>query len=133
MTIYELSKYQKIKHEINQIKQQLNNLDISVSNSKFTGMPHRKGIINKPTEDLILKKERLQQKLQRKQENLLDEQLKIEDFLETVEDINIRIIIRAKFIDGKTWKQIGEEQHFDRTTPYRHLEKYLKNQEEIKK
>lgn len=128
MTIYELSKYQKIKLELKQIKDNLKELDdTSVSSSEITGMPHGQGAVSNPTESLILKKEKLQRLLEKKQDKLLDEQLKIENFLETVDDATVRIIIRSRFIDGKNWHQIGKELNFERTTPYYHLKKYLKN------
>ena len=46
---------------------------------------------------------------------------------ETVEDADIRIIIRKRFLDCKTWQQVGNEIITDRSTPYYRLKKYLKN------
>lgn len=130
MTIDELSKYHIIKLEIEQIKANLKELDSTIiSSPRLTGMPQGTGTKGNPVEILIIKKSKLEMILKNKQDKLLDEQLKIEDFLETIKDNNVRVIIRARFIDGKNWHQIGKELNFERTTPYYHLKKYLKGRQ----
>lgn len=136
MRLDELSKYYHIKLEIKQLEDNLKELDnTAIGSPILTGMPHSQGIVGNPTESLILKKDKLENLLKNKKEKLYDEQIKIEEFLEQVEDNTIRIIIRARFINCKSWKQIGKELNFDRTTPYYHLKKYLKshNKEEAEK
>jgi hypothetical protein len=128
MTIDELSKYYSIKIEVDQIKSNLKELDsTSIGSSKISGMPKGTNEVSNPTENIAIKKLKLEEILKKKQDKLLTEQLKIENFLETIEDSNIRVIIRARFIDGKPWSVIGKELNFERTTPYYHLKKYLKN------
>lgn len=127
MTIDELSKYHVIKVEIEQLKANLKELDdTTIGSPKLSGMPQGSGHVGNPVESLVIKKSKLEMILKKKQDKLLDEQLKIENFLETIEDSNVRVIIRARFIDGKNWHQIGKELNFERTTPYYHLKKYLK-------
>lgn len=136
MRLDELSKYYHIKLEIKQLEDNLRELDdTAIGSPILTGMPHSQGSVSNPTESLVLKKDKLLNLLKKKKEKLYDEQIKIEEFLEEVQDSTIRIIIRARFIDCKSWKQIGKELNFDRTTPYYHLKKYLKshNKEDIKK
>lgn len=139
MTIDELSKYHVIKLEIEQIKDNLKELDeTSIGSPKLTGMPQSVGSVGNPVESVAIKKEKLETILKRKQDKLLDEHLKIENFLETVDDSNVRVIIRARFIDGMSWQEIGKKLNFERTTPYYHLKKYLKgrfkdNEKEKKK
>ena len=69
----------------------------------------------------------MKQKLTDKTEKLLDEAQKVEEFIETVDDADIRIIIRKRFLDCKTWQQVADEIHADRSTPYYRLKKYLKD------
>lgn len=134
MTIKELSKYHSIKIEIEQLNANLKKLDnTSIGSQKLTGMPHGTGSTESIVESIIIKKSKLESILEKKKAKLLDEQLKIENFLETVEDSTVRIIIRARFIDGKNWHQIGKELNFERTTPYYHLKKYLKGRLEDEK
>lgn len=49
-----------------------------------------------------------------KDDELLDLQVKVEEYIETINDSYIRQIIRCKYIDGMTWNQIAKSIH---TTP----------------
>ena len=49
-----------------------------------------------------------------KDDELLDLQVKVEEYIETIDDSYIRQIIRYKYIDGMTWNQIAKNIH---TTP----------------
>ena len=87
MTIDELSKYHVIKLEIEQIKANLKELDdTTIGSPKISGMPQGSGHVGNPVESLVIKKSKLEMILKKKQDKLLDEQLKIENFLETIED-----------------------------------------------
>ena len=126
MTIKELSKYYKIKKEIKQIENNIHEVEETViSASKITGMPFLKNNNNSPTEKIGIKLAKLKAKLLKKTEKLLDEANKIEEFIETVEDSDIRIIIQKRFLDCKTWQQVADEIMTDRSTPYYRLKKYL--------
>lgn len=130
MTIKELSKYRNLKIEILQMKDRIIELEqTSINLSQITGMPFSSGNISNPTERVALKLAKLKNKLIKKMEKLVDKEIKIEDFLESVDDDNIRIIIRKRFFEGKSWAIVGKELNFDRTTPYYHLKKYLKERE----
>lgn len=65
-----------------------------------------------------MKLAKLKTTLENKTDKLLDELNKIEDFLNTVDDGEIRIIIRKRFIEGKTWKEVSKDIIADRSTPY---------------
>lgn len=135
MTIKELAKYNKIKFEIKQLQEDIKDLEnISIGSVPITDMPKGIGDIGSAVEGLIEKKEKLEIKLTKKLQKLVAEHTKIENYLDTIEDNNIRIIIRAKYLDGKSWNQIGKELNFERTTPYYHLKKYLRSRhEEVQK
>lgn len=128
MTIEELSKYHNIKDEIMQLEENIKELEITIiGSSKITGMPlNNTGLNNNPTERIGIKLAHLKSKLIAKREKLIDEFNKIEDFLTTVEDSEIRIIIRKRFLEGKTWNIVSKEIIADRSTPYYRLKKYLK-------
>lgn len=128
MTINELSKYHSAKIEIDQLENNIRELESTIIGaSKITGMPIIKSnSTSNPTERIGIKLVRLKNKLEVKKELLIDVLNKIEDFLETVEDSEIRVIIRERFIDGKTWQEISRKIISDRSTPYYKLKKYLK-------
>ncbi len=129
MTIHELSKYHKIKNEMKQLEDSIRELEETViGSSKITGMPLSiSGVNSSPTERIGIKLASLKQKLTDKTEQLLDEAQKIEEYIETVDDVDIRIIISKRFLDCKTWQQVANEIHADRSTPYYRLKKYLKD------
>lgn len=128
MTIQELSRYHAITIEIKQITKSLKELENTVISSKeLNGMPKALNTTGSSVENLLLKKEKLENLLNEKKEQLLDEQLKIEKFLKTIQDDNIRIIIRSRFIEEKNWHDIAKSLNSDRTTPYYQLKKYLES------
>lgn len=127
MTIKDLSKYHNIKLEIMQIEENIRDIEkTTIGSSKITGSSHGTGNkIDNPTERIGIKLAKLKNKLLRKSEKLLDEHNKIEDFLNKVDDSEIRIIIRKRFLEGKSWEKVGRETDSDRSTPYYKLKKYL--------
>lgn len=127
MTIKDLSEYYNIKTEIKQLEDNINELEETIiGSSKVSGMPiDNKNNIGNPTQRLGMKLARLRDKLINKQEKLIDEFNKIEDFITTVEDSEIRVIIRKRFLEGKTWNVVSKEIIADRSTPYYRLKKYL--------
>lgn len=130
MTINELSKYHNVKIEIKQLEDTVKELETTiVGSSKITGMPLKVTGNSSPTERIGIKLAQLKLKIEAKKESLIDEAHKIEDFLETVEESEIRIIIRKRFLEGKTWKEVSKDIIADRSTPYYRLKKYLKGRD----
>lgn len=128
MTIKDLSRYHSIKIEIQQLENNITELETTlIGSAKITGMPIVSHKNSSPTERIGIKLTQLREKLVDKQEKLLDETHKIEDFLETIDDAEIRIIIRERFLNGKTWNDIAKKIIADRSTPYYKLKKYLKD------
>lgn len=132
MTIHDLSKYHNLKIEIQQIKDNIEEIETTIiGSSKITGMPMVSSSNNSnPTERIGMKLAKLKTTLENKTDKLLDELNKIEDFLNTVDDGEIRIIIRKRFIEGKTWKEVSKDIIADRSTPYYKLKKYLNSMED---
>jgi hypothetical protein len=132
MTIHDLSKYHNLKIEIKQIKDNIEEIETTIiGSSKIAGIPITSSSNNSnPTERIGMKLAKLKTTLGNKTDKLLDELNKIEDFLNTVDDGEIRIIIRKRFIEGKTWKEVSKDIIADRSTPYYKLKKYLNSMED---
>ena len=77
---------------------------------------------------MILKKDKLIERLNKKIEKYLDELMRIENIIDGIEDIEIRTIARMRFVLNMNWVDIGEEVHIDRTACYRKLKKYFEKQ-----
>ena len=56
-----------------------------------------------------------------------DMKLEIETFIESIESIEDRSILRLKYIDNWTYERIGAELGYDRTTISKRVEKIIKN------
>lgn len=126
MTIADLSKYHLIRIEMEQLDNIIKDFEATLlSSSKMKETISSKNNNSNPTETLALKLMQLKNELVAKKRRLTDENMKIERFMDTVDDVEIRIIIRKRFLESKTWQVIAEELNMDRTTPYYKLNKYL--------
>ena len=118
-----LNKLYWIKKEIKQIQDEINELTV-LSASSMSGMPKSNKISN-PVNDFVGKKIRLQDKLLNTLDKYIDERDKIEEIITKIEDVEIRVLARKRFIDNKEYYEIAREEHMDRSTVYRKLKKYL--------
>ena len=122
-----LNKLYWINKEIRQIEEQIKELTV-LSAVSFNGMPSGNSV-SSPVEKFNERLDNLKQKLALKHAESLEEKERIERYIETIEDVEIRVLARARFIECKSWQKIGEENFMDRTTAYRKLEKYIRERE----
>ena len=113
-----------LKKEIAQIENQIKELTVLSANS-MNGMP-KGGEVSSSVERFYEKLEKLKIKLQAKMEEYIAEKEQIEEYIEFITDAEIRVIARARYIENKTFEQIGKELHMDRTTAYKKLKRYTK-------
>jgi DNA-directed RNA polymerase specialized sigma subunit len=52
---------------------------------------------------------RLERRLKRKLEEIMDERERLEEYIENIDNATIRIILRLRYINGLGWNQIGNE------------------------
>lgn len=72
----------------------------------------------------LAKKEAL---LKQRKEKAEETELKIMEYINSVQDSRIRIIMQCRFIDGYRWEKIGKLLNCDRTYPKKLIDRYLKN------
>ena len=127
MTIKELSKYHDLKVEVDDLLNRINELESTiVKASKFSDMKVDKSFSNtSPTEQLVIKLEKLRSKYNAKSLLLLDEMERIETYLDTINDNEVRTIMRKRFIDLLTWEKIAETMHYSNPVPYYKVRKFL--------
>ena len=118
-----LNKLYYLKLEIENLKEEIKGL-AEISSTELTGMPHGSGVSN-PTEQYFLKKEKLLERLNKKLEKYIDERENIENKIESIDDSEVRMIARYRFIDNLIWEEIGRKMHRDRSVCYKNLKKYL--------
>ena len=120
-----LNKIYWLRREIDQITDQIKSLTIMCAGTSYSGMPSGSNNNSSPIERYVLRKEKLLEKLQSKFDELLAEIQRIEDVIEGIDDVEIRLIARKRFIENKDWQIIGDEMFMDRTTVSRKLKRYF--------
>lgn len=108
MTRNELAEYCDLKQEIEDLEKRIDRIHKTsemVSDTVQNGYKHRAVIYG-----VDLKRKRklntYENKLQEFYDKLFEQQNKIEDYIETISQSNIRQIFRYRYIDGFSWKQI---------------------------
>lgn len=119
-----LNKLYYLKIEIKELKEEIENLS-EISSPSLSGMPHS-GKLSNPPEQYFLKKESLLKKLNKKLEKYIDELEKVETLIDEIEDAEVRVIARMRFIDCCKWREIARKVHLDRSVCSRKLDKYFK-------
>lgn len=129
MTRIELEQLKSLKQEAKQLQEELNNLPFvpaSVKGSmaefpyiettfKVSGIDEKKG-------------KQVKEKLDRVLDEIQDQILIMEEWLELVEDSEIRTILRMKYRNGHNHRQMGRELGFDHSVISRKLKKFWENQ-----
>ena len=120
-----LNRLYYLKLEIKDLQEEIKSIP-DVSGMNYSGMPHSTDVSD-TTFNLVQKKEKLIERLNRKMEQYLDELVRIEDIIDHIEDVEVRTIARMRFIQNMKWEDIGEQVHLDRTVCSKKVRKYLKN------
>ena len=120
MTEKELSRYFWLKKEVKNLENKLEEFGDGVSATSYEekiggGVPV----------SIQEKRALLQEKLINARLDALEEYIKIESYIERVEDIEIKAIMRMRFQDLMNWDEIGEILHMERTTVSKKLRRYL--------
>lgn len=102
-----LNKTYYLKLEIEQIRDQIESLS--------------------PITEETSKKDKLIFLLNRKLNKYCDELLKVNAYIEQIEDTQTRVIARYRFIENKSWAEISEKMYMDRTTCSKKLQRYIDN------
>lgn len=117
-----------IKKEIVQLENQIKELTVlsAVSIDGVSGG----NTVKSPVERFYDRLEKLKTKLAVKHAESLAEQERLEEFIETIEDDEIRVLARGRFIECKSYEQIGYENYIDRTTVSKKLRHYIERNDD---
>lgn len=64
--------------------------------------------------------------LTKTKDDLLRKKTEIESIIHGIEDAEIRLILKLKFVDLKSWNYIARTMHYDRSTVYKKYKKFIK-------
>lgn len=118
-----LNKLYWLKKEVVQIENLIKELTI-LRACQMSGMPSGNSV-SSPVEQFNERLDKLQTKLRKAKEKVAKEIERLESYIEGIEDEEIKVLARARYLECKTWEVIGEENHMDRRTASRKLEKYF--------
>ena len=126
MTERELNGLYYIEKEIESLAALLEELpeDAGLGSVVLDGMPHGTDIGDK-TAAIALKRATLQKQLQRAREKRMKESSKIHTYIDGVQDAEVRSIMIMRFIELKSWEEIGDKLFMYRKTAARKMRKYL--------
>lgn len=127
MTAAEINNLYYINKEIAKIQEELYELKNKNFYKKniLTGMPKGNSeydIFSEYAEDIKTLEDMLQYNLK----TLQKERKNIEEFLSSIEDIELRLIIRLRAVNNMKWEEIGAELGMDRRTASRKFDNFFK-------
>lgn len=125
MTEKELSKYFWLKKEVKNIENQLEEFGDGVGAVKYEEKIGSSGLFSSIQEKRAI----LIEKLINARLDALEEYIKIESYIDTIEDNEIKMIMRLRFQQLKSWDEIGIEMDKDRTAVAKKLRRFLKSLE----
>lgn len=125
MTEKELSKYYKLKREAEDLEVRIKEFDDGISSIKIKDIITSGGGSHSSIQEKLVQ---LKDQWYEKRVSALEEYLKIESYINNVDDPEIRLIMRLRFLDLMNWEKIGERTYQDRTSVSRKLRKYLKGE-----
>ena len=120
-----LNKLYYLKIEIENLTEEIQNLPM-ISSPQINGMPRGSGK-SEPSAVYLLKKEYLENKLDRAKEKYEAEFERITAIIDRIDDDEIQDIARYRLIDNMKWEDIGDKVHLERTTCAKKLKKYINN------
>lgn len=137
----ELNELYWLNKEIEDLESRLQELEETpIGASKLDSEIHAIGQHGNPVEKLTIKKIELKKRIYENMLLVLEEKEKIEKFIETIPDSQIRTIVRLRNIDLMSWSAIAEFLEKDRKTItkkyntfIKDLKKYIESERKEKK
>jgi len=108
-----LRQYRPLVLEIEQIEEQINRLgDGLIGAVNINDMPHSQSKIHDPMAEVACKMADLAQVMAIKLNRAIALRIEIERAIDSLEEPRDRLLMRYRYIDGKTWEQIAVEMNY---------------------
>lgn len=125
MTKEELNKYYNLKKEINYLENRIKEINEKYISASMINCERFEKNLSNPLEKRLILIEEYENKLHAKKIALLDELIKIEDYISTIDDIDTRLIFRYRYIEQNSWEQIAMLMHMGIATVFRKHKKQI--------
>lgn len=126
MTKEELSKYYYLKQEIKQIEDKIREIDSTFMRASLINCEKFERKLSNPQEKRMILIEKYEQKLEIAINKSIEELIKIEEFINSIEDPENRMIFRYRYIELKSWNEISSLIHISRSAIFERHNKILK-------
>ena len=130
----QLSRLRKLKKEAEVIKQEIRDLEfkpveemMDTANDYSTGYPVVITIEGFGSEEYVKARNRLYEQLRRKLIAIEKERDELERYIDSIEDPELRTIVRLRYIEGKTLEKIAESMEYSERTIRRKLFNFKKD------
>lgn len=124
MTEQELSRYYWLKKEVEELQEKIATFDVGIS----AVQPKEVDIQSSKQYSSIQEKYiELRDIWMDKRVKALEEYIKIEKYMYSVEDEELKLIIRYRFLNCMTWEDIGYKMNYDRSTIIKKFRKFIKS------
>lgn len=123
MSEKELSQYYYLKKEVEDLENRIKEFGSGV---KSTPIKEVSVTSSHKTKSIQETKVELVSLLTEKRISALEQYLAIERYIEEVEDVEIRSIMRFRYLDLLKWEEIGAKMFQERTSVAKKLRRYLK-------
>ena len=126
MTKEELSKYYYFKQEIKQIEDKIKEIDSTFMRASLINCEKFERKLSNPQEKRMILIEKYEQKLEIAINKSIEELIKMEEFINSIEDPENRMIFRYRYIELKSWNEISSLIHISRSAIFERHNKILK-------
>lgn len=126
MTKEELSKYYYLKQEIKQIEDKIEEIDSTFMRASLINCEKFERKLSNSQEKRMILIEKYEQKLEIAINKSIEELIKIEEFINSIEDPENRMIFRYRYIELKSWNEISSLIHISRSAIFERHNKILK-------
>lgn len=126
MTKEELSRYYYLQKEIKQIEDKIKEIDSTYMRASLINCEKFERTLSNPQEKRMILIEKYEKRLEEAKNSALVELIKIEDYIKKIENPEIRMIFRYRYIDFKEWDSIENLLHICKRQLYRIHNKQLK-------
>lgn len=122
MTEKELSRYYFLKREVTDLEEKIAEFGTGVKSNQIKEVSVGGSRKNKSIQET---KVELVARLTEKRISALEQYLAIERYIEEVDDVEMRNIMRCRFLDLMKWDDIAEKLFQERTTIAKKMRRYL--------
>lgn len=125
MTKEELSKYYYLKQEIKQIEDMIKEIDSTYMRASLINCEKFERHLSNPQEKRMILIEKYENQLELAKNKALEEFIKIEEYINSIDNPDVRMIFRYRYIELNNWDTIEKKMYICKRQLYRLHNKQL--------